>query len=91
MLTDEVNYVSADEEDKFYIASWDAPLKGDTFKNELVIAKYNRQFTLVARNKIQYMGVSPKQIVGISLKKVGGAASWKEVNVSGKFFKKLPV
>ncbi len=30
-----------------------------------------------------------KQIIGISLKKVGGKASWKEVNVSAKFFKEL--
>ena len=31
-----------------------------------------------------------KQIMGISLKKIGnGPAQWKEVNVSGKFFKTL--
>ena len=30
-----------------------------------------------------------KQIMGISLKKVGKNVSWKEVNVSGKFFKEL--
>ena len=48
----------------------------------------------VEANLIQFNNIfralfRSKQIVGISLKKVGGAASWKEVNVSGKFFKNL--
>ena len=48
----------------------------------------------VEANLIQFNNIfralfRSKQIVGISLKKVGGEASWKEVNVSGKFFKKL--
>ena len=30
-----------------------------------------------------------RQIMGISLKKVGSKAEWKEVNVTGKFFKKI--
>ena len=30
-----------------------------------------------------------KQIMGISLKKIGGSATWKEVNVSNAYFKKI--
>jgi len=48
----------------------------------------------VEANLIQFNNIfralfRSKQIVGISLKKIGGTASWKEVNVSGKFFKNL--
>ncbi|MDC0036878.1 DNA-directed RNA polymerase subunit beta [bacterium] len=65
-VKDEVVSIAADEEDKMYIAPWDAPLVGDTFKNDLVIARHNRQFFLVPKEKIQYIGVSPKQLVGVS-------------------------
>ena len=44
---------------------------------------------LVQFNNIFRALFRTKQIVGISLKKVAGTASWKEVNVSGKFFKTL--
>lgn len=52
---------------------------GASIESEL--AKFNAIFRALFRTK---------QIIGISLKKVGtGPAQWKEVNVSGKFFKKL--
>jgi hypothetical protein len=48
---------------------------------ESELAKFNAIFRALFRTK---------QIMGISLKKIGnGPAQWKEVNVSGKFFKKL--
>jgi len=65
-ITDEIEYITADIEDKFYIASWDAPVHNGEFKNELVVARYLRQFNLVSKDKIQYVGVSPKQLVGVS-------------------------
>ena len=49
VVTDEIVSVSADEEDNSYIASWDAPLKNDKFKNKLVIARHKRQFILVPK------------------------------------------
>lgn len=53
--------------------------KGSTVEAEL--AKLNSIFRALFRSN---------QIVGISLKKISGkTALWKEVNVSGKFFKKL--
>ncbi len=48
---------------------------------ESELAKFNAIFRSLFRTK---------QIMGISLKKIGsGPAQWKEVNVSGKFFKTL--
>ena len=65
-ITDKVEYVTADIEDKFYIAPWDAPVEDNKFKNKLVISRHNRQFNLVSSDKIEYVGVSPKQLVGVS-------------------------
>lgn len=47
---------------------------------EVELARFNSLFRRLFRTR---------QIVGISLKQVSGSATWKEVNVSGKFFKKL--
>ena len=47
---------------------------------ESELAKFNSIFRALFRTK---------QIMGISLKKIGGKATWKEVNVSGSFFKTL--
>jgi len=47
---------------------------------EAELARFNSIFRALFRSR---------QIVGISLKKVSGGATWKEVNVSGKFFKNL--
>jgi DNA-directed RNA polymerase subunit beta len=66
VMSDDIEYVTADIEDKFYIAAWDAPIENNAFKNDLVVARYNREFDLVAKDKIQYIGVSPKQLVGVS-------------------------
>ena len=51
---------------------------GASIESEL--SKFNAIFRALFRTK---------QIMGISLKKVGGKAEWKEVNVSGKYFREL--
>jgi DNA-directed RNA polymerase subunit beta len=66
VITTEFEYLTADVEDKYFIAPWDARIENDKFKNKLVIARHNRQFNLVEREKIQLIGVSPKQLVGVS-------------------------
>ena len=56
------------------------------------VAKKNKA-TIIANltqfNKIFRALFRTKQIIGISLKKIGGSASWKEVNVSHAYFKKI--
>ncbi|RAP29858.1 DNA-directed RNA polymerase subunit beta [Candidatus Marinamargulisbacteria bacterium SCGC AG-343-D04] len=65
-ITDKMIYITADEEDKYNIAPWDAPSVDGKFQNDLVISRFNRQFILVPKTEIQYIGVSPKQLVGVS-------------------------
>jgi len=54
--------------------------KDPTKSLEVELAKFNALFRYL------YM---KKQIIGISLKKVGKTATYKEVNVSGKFFRTM--
>ncbi len=59
-----------------------AKRKDPTKSIEVELAKFNAIFRALFRSK---------QIIGISLKKVSGKAEWKEVNVSGQFFRTLQV
>jgi len=66
-VTDEIDYLSAIEEGTFVIAQANASLDQDGFfKDELVAARHEEEFTVVTRDKINYMDVSPKQIVSVA-------------------------
>ncbi len=60
-------YLTAWEEEKFNIAQANAPFdsKG-RFINELVSARQAGNFRLIPRNQIDYIDVSPKQLVSLS-------------------------
>ncbi|NNC63557.1 MAG: DNA-directed RNA polymerase subunit beta [Gammaproteobacteria bacterium] len=63
-VTDTIDYLSAIEEGQFVIAQANATLtpKG-AFVDDLVSARYQNEFALLPADQIQYMDVSPKQIV----------------------------
>ncbi len=65
-ITGKVEYLAADIEDKYYIAPWDTPNKNGKFTGDYAVARHNREFSLAPADKIQFMGVSPGQLVGIS-------------------------
>ena len=58
------DYLTADEEDNYIVAQANAPLNDDgTFQNEEVIARFRGENIVVDRDQIDYMDVSPKQVV----------------------------
>ncbi len=65
--TNDVDYLSAIEESEFVIAQANAELdsKG-RFTDELVSCRYQNEFTLMPPERIQYMDVSPRQIVSVA-------------------------
>jgi DNA-directed RNA polymerase subunit beta len=66
-VTPEVIYLSADQEDNFVIAQANAQLDDlKQFVNKRISARYNQQFLVVPAQRIDYMDVAPRQIVGIS-------------------------
>jgi DNA-directed RNA polymerase subunit beta len=66
-VTDEIHYLSAIEESQYVIAQANATLneKGE-FVDELVSCRHQNEFMLSSPDKIQYMDVSPKQIVSVA-------------------------
>ncbi|MFC2343552.1 MAG: DNA-directed RNA polymerase subunit beta [Negativicutes bacterium] len=66
-VTDEVRYLTADEEDSITIAQANEPLdKNGWFVNERVTARYHEETVLSSRDRVDYMDVSPKQVVSIA-------------------------
>ena len=66
-VTNEVKYMTADEEEVLTIAQANEPLDdNDWFVNERVTARHNQETSLVRREKVNYMDVSPKQVVSIA-------------------------
>jgi len=63
-VTNEIVYLSAEEEDAAVIAQANAPLDPDGgFVNEKVKARYRGDFPVVARNEVAFMDIAPNQIV----------------------------
>ncbi|OCA81029.1 DNA-directed RNA polymerase subunit beta [Bacillus sp. FJAT-27225] len=63
-VTDRIDYLTADEEDLYVVAQANARLDDDgSFLDEDVIARFRGENTVVARERIDYMDVSPKQVV----------------------------
>ncbi|KQL52114.1 DNA-directed RNA polymerase subunit beta [Heyndrickxia shackletonii] len=63
-LTDHIDYLTADEEDNYVVAQANARLSEDgSFIDEEVIARFRGENTAVKRDRIDYMDVSPKQVV----------------------------
>jgi DNA-directed RNA polymerase subunit beta len=66
-VSDEVEYLSAIEEGNFVIAQANAALDSHgRLTDELVSCRYNNEFTLSTPDKVQYVDVSPKQIVSVA-------------------------
>jgi DNA-directed RNA polymerase subunit beta len=66
-VTNEVEYLSAIEEGQYVIAQANATLdKNGTLTDELVSCRFQNEFTLSTPDRIQYMDVSPMQIVSVA-------------------------
>jgi len=67
MVTNEIVYLSADEEEQYAIAQANAPLNEDgQFVEERVSARHGKKFLFELRERVDYMDVSPKQIVSVA-------------------------
>ena len=66
-VTDEISYLSAIDEAEYTIAQANAAVdaKG-MFEDELVSCRHQNEFTLSPRDRIDFIDVSPKQIVSVA-------------------------
>jgi DNA-directed RNA polymerase subunit beta len=66
-VSSEVVYLPADEEDRFIIAQANAPLDNNSqFVEDRVEVRFSDRYLLETPDKIDYMDVSPKQIVSVA-------------------------
>lgn len=65
-LTEEVRWLRADEESEANLAPADAPVTADGKLKSPVLARFEGDFFHLPAEKIEYIDISPKQMVGIS-------------------------
>ncbi len=67
IVTDDIVYMTADEEDDYIVAQGSEPLDSEgRFVNLKVNGRYRDQFVEVEREKADYMDVSPKMVVSVA-------------------------
>ncbi|RDU34899.1 DNA-directed RNA polymerase subunit beta [Neobacillus piezotolerans] len=63
-VTDRIDYLTADEEDLYVVAQANARLDEDgSFIDADIVARFRSDNTVVPRERVDYMDVSPKQVV----------------------------
>ena len=66
-VTDKIDYLTADEEDRYVVAQANSPLNEDgSFVNDVVMARYVSENLEVPVERVDYMDVSPKQVVAVA-------------------------
>ncbi len=67
IVTDEIDYLPADEEEEHHVAQANAPLDaGNHFIGDRVPSRYRDTFPEARPDQIEYMDVSPKQVVSVA-------------------------
>ncbi len=67
VVTDHVDYLTADEEDRFVVAQANEPLDEEGhFINDRIGCRYKELITELPKERIDYMDVSPKQLVSVA-------------------------
>ncbi|NYI05893.1 DNA-directed RNA polymerase subunit beta [Allostreptomyces psammosilenae] len=67
-VTDDVHYLTADEEDRYVIAQANAPLTGDNHfaEDRVLVRRRGGEIELVPGGEVDYMDVSPRQMVSVA-------------------------
>ena len=67
VVTKDVEYLSAIDEAQYVIAQASAPLdSNDRFETDLVEVRHQNEFTRTAKENVDFMDVSPKQVVSVA-------------------------
>ncbi len=67
IVTDEIDYLTADEEDKYIVAQANEPLDEEgRFKDNKVLVRFRDDIMEVEKDRVDYMDVSPKQLVSVA-------------------------
>ena len=65
-LTDEIVYLRADEESEAHVAPADSAVTNNCIDGPTLIARYRSDFEMITPENVQYMDISPSQMIGVS-------------------------
>ena len=68
VVTDEINYLTADEEDRHVVAQANSPLQGDGHfvEDRVLVRRKGGEVEYVSSAEVDYMDVSPRQMVSVA-------------------------
>ncbi|MDN3956782.1 DNA-directed RNA polymerase subunit beta [Sporolactobacillus laevolacticus] len=66
-VTEHIDYLTADEEDNYVVAQANAELSEDgEFLDDHILARFRSENLVVHKDRVDYMDVSPKQVVSVA-------------------------
>ncbi|MBI4387036.1 MAG: DNA-directed RNA polymerase subunit beta, partial [Elusimicrobia bacterium] len=65
-LTGEVDFLAADEESDKIVAQANTPIEKDRMATDIVAARHRADYPLMAPEKMDYMDISPMQVISVS-------------------------
>ena len=66
-VTDQIEYLSADQEDRYYVAQCNEPFGPDgKFTNDQVPVRRRSDYPTIPATEVDYMDVSPRQLVSVA-------------------------
>ncbi|MDH5682235.1 MAG: DNA-directed RNA polymerase subunit beta, partial [Spirochaetota bacterium] len=66
-ITDEINYLTAMEEDRYHVTQANTPVDDQgNLLGDMVVGRRKGEFPLIPPEQVDYMDVSPKQIISVS-------------------------
>jgi DNA-directed RNA polymerase subunit beta len=67
VVTEQIDYLTADEEENYVVAQANEPLTEDSkLASEEITVRHREDVITVSRDRIDYMDVSPKQVVSVA-------------------------
>jgi len=65
-LTNEIEWLRADQEHEAMLAPADAPIVEGKIQGDTIVARHHGDFTMVPVNQVEFIDVAPSQMVGVS-------------------------
>lgn len=66
VVTDNIEYLQADDEEKFYIGSANLNISNNIITDETVVARHKGDITEISSESLDYIDVSPRSAIGLS-------------------------
>ena len=66
LVTEDIDYLTADTEDRFFVAQASEVNEDGTFKNDRVTCRHRDEIIAVDKSRVDYVDVSPRMMVSIA-------------------------